>query len=52
MSQFPEELRDALNDVFNGCDAYTVYYDSLLPVMGTMLLSVWNGAQDIKEGRK
>lgn len=48
MSQFPEALNDALNDVFNGCDAYTVYWDSLLPLMGAMLLSVWNGVQDVK----
>lgn len=52
MSQFSEELNDALNDVFNGCDAYIVYYDNLLPLMGTMLLSVWNGVQDIKGEEK
>lgn len=51
MSQFSEELNDALNDVFNGCDAYTVYYDSLLPLMGTMLLSMWNGVQDVKRNQ-
>ena len=52
MSQFPEALNDALNDVFNGCDSYTVYWDSLLPLMGTMLLSMWNGVQGIKGGGK
>ena len=37
MSQFPEALNDALNDVFNGCDSYTVYWDSLLPLMLSLI---------------